>query len=67
MKHKDNRKTFYLDNPCDKYDGEFVCSYFAWVSPEFQKTNAKDLENMTNPESISNTEKDNQDYNLNKK
>lgn len=27
--------------------GEFVSSYFAWVSPERQKKRAREMENMT--------------------
>lgn len=27
--------------------GEFVSSYFAWISPERQKKRAKEMENMT--------------------
>ncbi len=27
--------------------GEFVSSYFAWLTPEKQKEKAKDIENMT--------------------
>ena len=27
--------------------GEFVTSYFAWVTPERQKKRAKELDNMT--------------------
>ena len=27
--------------------GEFVSSYFAWISPEKQKKRAKEIENMT--------------------
>lgn len=27
--------------------GEFVCSYFAWLTPNEQKINAEKLENMT--------------------
>lgn len=27
--------------------GEFICSYFAWVSPNEQKTKVKKLENIT--------------------
>lgn len=27
--------------------GEFVCSYFAWVTPDEQKKNAKKMEKMT--------------------
>lgn len=29
--------------------GEFVSSYFAWLTLEKQKKNAKDMENMTTP------------------
>lgn len=28
--------------------GEFVSSYFAWISPERQKKRANEMENMTN-------------------
>lgn len=27
--------------------GEFISSYFAWISPERQKKRAKEMENMT--------------------
>ena len=28
-------------------NGEFVCSYFAWLQPSSQKEKAKELSNMT--------------------
>lgn len=30
--------------------GEFISSYFAWISPEKQKERAKELQNMTKKE-----------------
>ena len=30
--------------------GEFVPTYFAWLSPEFQKERAKEIDNMTKKE-----------------
>ena len=37
-KNKDKDKTKY---------GEFVPTYFSWISPEFQKERAKEMNNMT--------------------
>lgn len=39
----------YLSNEIEdatKY-GEFVSSYFAWLTPERQKKRAKEIDNMT--------------------
>lgn len=45
----DNKKTRYNVKETEdttKY-GEFISSYFAWISLERQKKKAKEMENMT--------------------
>lgn len=44
-KNKNESKEFYEG---ETHYGEFVPSYFAWVSPEKQKEKAKELGDMTN-------------------
>lgn len=45
---KDDSKV-EVGEDCTKY-GEFISSYFAWISLPNQKEKAKDLEHMTNKE-----------------
>lgn len=48
---KNDRKINGIEKDEDKEDvtkyGEFISSYFAWVTPERQKKRAKELDNMT--------------------
>ena len=44
MKEKKNKKE--LTEETTK-DGEFIASYFGWVTPKEQKKKVKELENIT--------------------
>ena len=48
---KNDRKINVIEKDEDIEDvtkyGEFISSYFAWVTPERQKKRAKELDNMT--------------------
>ena len=48
---KNDRKINGIEKDEDKEDvtkyGEFISSYFAWVTPERHKKRAKELDNMT--------------------
>ena len=46
MKEKNTSKKNIKNEDSTKY-GEFVSSYFEWLSPSQQKEKAKELENMT--------------------
>ncbi len=48
---KDNKEISYLEVGEDATQyGEFISSYFAWVSLPNQKERVEELESMTNPE-----------------
>lgn len=49
MKNKEFKIRHHIQEVEDvtKY-GEFISSYFAWITPEKQKEKAKEMENMTN-------------------
>lgn len=46
-----NKKNFKKDDRKENTSlhGEFITSYFAWISPSIQKENAERLENITKP------------------
>ena len=51
---QDQRKINGIEKDEDTEDvtkyGEFVSTYFAWITPERQKRRAKELDNMTKKE-----------------
>lgn len=46
MEHEDEKKEIEVGEDATKY-GEFVSSYFAWISLPKQKEKAEELQNMT--------------------
>ena len=53
-KNKEDNSKVEVGEDTTKY-GEFISSYFAWISLPNQKEKAKDLENMTNKRIKSNS------------
>jgi len=55
MRKDDNNENKEIEDTT-KY-GEFVSSYFAWMTLDRQKKKAKDMEKMTDIEKVENEEK----------
>ena len=54
--NKDKGKIYEKKEDATKY-GEFVSSYFSWITLEEQKKKAKEMEKMTKKDNASNEEK----------